>query len=705
MARDYPLDQIRNIGIMAHIDAGKTTATERILYYTGRKHKIGETHDGDADMDWMDQEKERGITITSAATTCFWEDNRINIIDTPGHVDFTVEVERSLRVLDGSIAIFDASAGVEPQSETVWRQADKYEVPRFCFANKMDKTGADFQMTLDSIEERLTDEAYAIQIPWGVEGDHKGVIDLIEQKAYTFEGDHGEEVIEHEIPEDYKEKAEEYRGKMMEKVAEASEEMMEKYLNDEDIATQEIKDAIRTLVLEDNMYPVLCGSALHNIGIQPMLDAVVDYLPSPRDIPAKEADLVDTDVEEEDTVKVHADDDEPFAALAFKVATDPYVGKLVFFRVYSGTLESGSYVINTNTGEKERISRMVRMHANKREEVDQVHAGEIAAAVGLDDTATGDTICSEDRELVLENITFPDPVISVAIEPESKKDQEKMGTALQKLSEEDPTFDISKDEDTLQTIISGMGELHLEVILKRMQEEFDVNADIGEPQVAYKETIKSRAKGEGEYIKQSGGRGQYGHCLIEIEPLNVEEEEGIEEEDVEDGYLFVDDIKGGVIPREFIPSVEKGIKEAMDRGVIGGYPMVDVKARCYDGSFHDVDSSEVAFKMAGDKAFKKAVKNADPVMLEPIMKVEVITPEDNMGDVIGDINSKRGKILEMGERGKSKVVRGMVPLSEMFGYATELRSMTQGRGDYTMEFEEYQEVPKNVEREITGDNQ
>ncbi|MFB6226258.1 MAG: elongation factor G [Candidatus Paceibacteria bacterium] len=704
MAREYPLDQIRNIGIMAHIDAGKTTATERILYYTGRKHKIGETHDGDADMDWMDQEKERGITITSAATTCFWEDNRINIIDTPGHVDFTVEVERSLRVLDGSIAIFDASAGVEPQSETVWRQADKYEVPRFCFANKMDKTGADFQMTLDSIEERLTDEAYAIQIPWGTEDDHKGVIDLIEEKAYTFEGDHGEEVVEHEIPDEYEGQVEEYRGKMMEKVAEASEEMMEKYLNDEEITTDEIKDAIRTLVLDDDMYPVLCGSALHNIGIQPMLDAVVDYLPSPKDIPAKEAELVDTDVEEEDTVKVHADDDEPFAALAFKVATDPYVGKLVFFRVYSGTLESGSYVINTNTGEKERISRMVRMHANKREEVDKVHAGEIAAAVGLDDTATGDTICSEDRELVLENITFPDPVISVAIEPESKKDQEKMGTALQKLSEEDPTFEISKDEDTLQTIISGMGELHLEVILKRMQEEFDVNADIGEPQVAYKETIKSRAKGEGEYIKQSGGRGQYGHCLIEIEPLDVEEEEGIEEEDVEDGYLFVDDIKGGVIPREFIPSVKEGIKEAMDRGVVGGYPMVDVKARCYDGSFHEVDSSEVAFKMAADKAFKKAVKDADPVMLEPIMKVEVITPEDNMGDVIGDINSKRGKILEMGERGKSKVVRAMVPLAEMFGYATELRSMTQGRGDYTMEFEEYQEVPKNVEREITGES-
>ncbi|MFB6182269.1 MAG: elongation factor G [Candidatus Magasanikbacteria bacterium] len=705
MAREYPLEQIRNIGIMAHIDAGKTTATERILYYTGRKHKIGETHEGEADMDWMDQEKERGITITSAATTCFWEDNRINIIDTPGHVDFTVEVERSLRVLDGSIAIFDASQGVEPQSETVWRQADKYEVPRFCFANKMDKTGADFEMTLDSIHERLSDEAYAIQLPWGTEDDHKGVIDLIEQKAYTFEGEYGAEVVEHEIPEEYEDKAEEYREKMMEKVAEASEDMMEKYLNDEEITVEEIKDAIRTLVLDDEMYPVMCGSALHNIGIQPMLDGVVDYLPSPKDIPAKEAELLDPDVEEEDEVKIHADDDEPFSALAFKVATDPYVGKLVFFRVYSGTLESGSYVINTNTEEKERVSRMVRMHANKREEVDKVHAGEIAAAVGLDNTVTGDTICSEDREVVLENITFPDPVISVAIEPESKKDQEKMGTALQKLSEEDPTFDISKDEDTLQTIISGMGELHLEVILKRLQDEFDVNADIGEPQVAYKETIRSEAKGEGEYIKQSGGRGQYGHCLIEIEPLNVEEEEGIEEEDVEDGYLFVDEIKGGVIPREFIPSVKKGIKEAMDRGVVGGYPMTGVKATCYDGSFHEVDSSEVAFKMAGDKAFKDAVKDADPVMLEPVMKVEVITPEDNMGDVMGDINSKRGQILEMGERGKSKVIRAMVPLSEMFGYATQLRSMTQGRGDYTMEFEEYQEVPKNVEREITGKNQ
>jgi len=705
MAREYPLQQIRNIGIMAHIDAGKTTATERILYYTGRKHKIGETHEGEADMDWMDQEKERGITITSAATTCFWEDHRINIIDTPGHVDFTVEVERSLRVLDGSIAIFDASQGVEPQSETVWRQADKYEVPRFCFANKMDKTGADFEMTLNSIHERLSDEAYAIQLPWGTEDDHKGIIDLIEEKAYTFEGEYGAEVVEHEIPEEYQDEAQEYRDKMLEKVAEANEEMMEKYLNDEEITVEEIKDAIRTLVLNDEMYPVMCGSALHNTGIQPMLDGVVDFLPSPKDIPAKEAELVDTDEDEDDTVKINADDDESFSALAFKVATDPYVGKLVFFRVYSGTLESGSYVINTNTGEKERVSRMVRMHANKREEVDEVHAGEIAAAVGLDDTVTGNTICSEDRKVMLENITFPDPVISVAIEPESKKDQEKMGTALQKLSEEDPTFDISKDEDTLQTIISGMGELHLEVILKRLQDEFDVNADIGEPQVAYKETIKTKAEGEGEYIKQSGGRGQYGHCLIEIEPLNIEKEEGIEEEDVEDDYLFVDEIKGGVIPREFIPSVKKGIKEAMDRGVVGGYPMVDVKATCYDGSFHEVDSSEVAFKMAADRAFKKAVRDADPVMLEPIMKVEVITPEDNMGDVIGDISSKRGKVLEMGERGKSKVVRATVPLSEMFGYATQLRSMTQGRGDYTMEFEEYQEVPKNVEREIVGEQQ
>jgi elongation factor G len=705
MAREYPLQQIRNIGIMAHIDAGKTTATERILYYTGRKHKIGETHEGEADMDWMDQEKERGITITSAATTCFWEDHRINIIDTPGHVDFTVEVERSLRVLDGSIAIFDASQGVEPQSETVWRQADKYEVPRFCFANKMDKTGANFEMTLNSIHERLSDEAYAIQLPWGTEDDHKGIIDLIEEKAYTFEGEYGAEVVEHEIPEEYQDEAQEYRDKMLEKVAEANEEMMEKYLNDEEITAEEIKDAIRTLVLNDEMYPVMCGSALHNTGVQPMLDGVVDFLPSPKDIPAKEAELVDTDEDEDDTVNINADDDESFSALAFKVATDPYVGKLVFFRVYSGTLESGSYVINTNTGEKERVSRMVRMHANKREEVDEVHAGEIAAAVGLDDTVTGNTICSEDRKVMLENITFPDPVISVAIEPESKKDQEKMGTALQKLSEEDPTFDISKDEDTLQTIISGMGELHLEVILKRLQDEFDVNADIGEPQVAYKETIKTKAEGEGEYIKQSGGRGQYGHCLIEIEPLNIEKEEGIEEEDVEDDYLFVDEIKGGVIPRDFIPSVKKGIKEAMDRGVVGGYPMVDVKATCYDGSFHEVDSSEVAFKMAADRAFKKAVRDADPVMLEPIMKVEVITPEDNMGDVIGDISSKRGKVLEMGERGKSKVVRATVPLSEMFGYATQLRSMTQGRGDYTMEFEEYQEVPKNVEREIVGEQQ
>lgn len=698
MAREYPLEQIRNIGIMAHIDAGKTTATERILYYTGRKHKIGETHEGESEMDWMDQEKERGITITSAATTCFWEDHRINIIDTPGHVDFTVEVERSLRVLDGSIAIFDASAGVEPQSETVWRQADKYEVPRFCFTNKMDKTGADFEMTMESIHNQLSDEAYAIQLPWGTEDDHKGVIDLIEKKAYTFEGDYGAEVVEHEIPEEYETEVEVYRERLMEKVAEANEEIMDKYLSDEGITTEEIHQAIRELVLADDMYPVMCGSALHNIGIQPMLDAVVRYLPSPEDVPAIEAELVDG--EEDETVMVHADDDEEFAGLAFKVATDPYVGKLVFFRAYSGTLDAGSYVINTNTGNKERISRMVRMHANKREEVDKVHAGEIAAAVGLDNTKTGDTICSEEREVILENISFPDPVISVAIEPETKKDQEKMSTALQKLSEEDPTFQVSTDEDTLQTIISGMGELHLEILLERLQKEFDVNADIGEPQVAYRETIKQEAEGEAEYIKQSGGRGQYGHCLIKIEPLNIEEEEGVEEEDLEDGYLFVDEIKGGVIPQEFIPGVEKGIKEAMDRGVIAGYQMVDVKATVYDGSFHDVDSSEVAFKMAADQAFQKAVKDAQPVMLEPIMSVEVVTPEKHMGDVIGDINSKRGKVLEMTERGKSKVVKAEVPLAEMFGYATQLRSMTQGRGDYTMEFEEYQEVPKHVEQEI-----
>jgi elongation factor G len=698
MAREYPLEKIRNIGIMAHIDAGKTTATERILYYTGRKHKIGETHEGESEMDWMDQEKERGITITSAATTCFWDDHRVNIIDTPGHVDFTVEVERSLRVLDGSIAIFDASAGVEPQSETVWRQADKYEVPRFCFANKMDKTGADFEMTMESIHNQLSDEAYAIQLPWGSEDDHKGVIDLIEQKAYTFEGDYGAEVVEHEIPEEYEEEVEEYREKMLEKVAEANEDLMNKYLGDENITTEEIHDAIRTLVLDDEMYPVLCGSALHNVGIQPMLDAVTRYLPSPEDVPAIEAELVNG--EEDETVMVSADDDEEFAGLAFKVASDPYVGKLVFFRNYSGTLESGSYVINTNTGNKERVSRMVRMHANKREEVDKVHAGEIAAAVGLDNTKTGDTICSEDREVILENISFPDPVISVAIEPETKKDQEKMSTALQKLSEEDPTFQVSTDEDTLQTIISGMGELHLEILLDRMQQEFDVNADIGEPRVAYRETIKQEARGEEEYIKQSGGRGQYGHCMIKIEPLNIEEEEGVEEEDLENGYLFVDDIKGGVIPKEFIPGVEKGIKEAMDRGVIAGYQMVDIKATVYDGSFHDVDSSEVAFKMAADQAFQRAVKDAQPVMLEPIMSVEVVTPEKHMGDVIGDINSKRGKVLEMTERGKSKVVKAEVPLSEMFGYATQLRSMTQGRGDYTMEFEEYQEVPKHVEKEI-----
>ena len=699
MARDYPLDKIRNIGIMAHIDAGKTTATERILYYTGRKHKIGETHEGESEMDWMDQEKERGITITSAATTCFWEDHRINIIDTPGHVDFTVEVERSLRVLDGSVAIFDASAGVEPQSETVWRQADKYEVPRFCFANKMDKTGADFEMTMNSIHERLSEEAYAIQIPWGKEKDHKGVVDLIEMKAYTFEGNYGAEVVEHEIPEELQDKAEEYRDKMLEKVAEASEEMMEKYLGDEEITPEEINKAIRKLVLDDEMYPVMCGSALKNVGLQPMLDKVVEYLPSPKDVPAIEAESVD---DPEEKVMINADDDEEFAGLAFKVASDPYVGKLVFFRAYSGTLESGSYVINTSNGNKERISRMVRMHANKREEVDEIHAGEIAAAIGLDDTKTGDTICSEDREVLLENITFPDPVISVAIEPKTKKDQEKMSTALQKLAEEDPTFQVSTDEDTLQTIISGMGELHLEIILDRMQREFDVEADIGEPQVAYKETIKSPAKGEDKYVKQSGGRGQYGHCMIKFEPLD-EDDEDVTEEDLEEGYLFVDDIKGGVIPKEFVPSVDKGIQESMDKGYVGGYPMTGIKATCYDGSYHDVDSSEVAFKMAASRAFRKAIPKTDPVLLEPVMEVEVITPEEHMGDVIGDLSSKRGKIGKMGDRGKSKVVKAEVPLSEMFGYATQLRSMTKGRGDYTMEFYEYQEVPKNVEKEIVGD--
>ncbi|MFZ2189275.1 MAG: elongation factor G [Candidatus Magasanikiibacteriota bacterium] len=686
MPREYSLEKTRNIGICAHIDAGKTTTTERVLFYTGKKHKIGEVHEGAAEMDWMEQEKERGITITSAATTCFWKDHRINIIDTPGHVDFTVEVERSMRVLDGAVAVFDGSQGVEPQSETVWRQADKYQVPRVCFVNKMDKMGADFYMSLESIQERLSNKAFAIQLPIGAEGTFSGIIDIIERKAFKFEGENGQDVIEIEIPVDMKDKVEEYRAKLSEKVAEASDDLMSKYLNGEQLSVEEIKKGIRVLVLKDDMYPVICGSALANKGVQLMLDSVVFYLPSPLDVPEIEAHDAD---DEEKIIPIKANDDEPFCGLAFKIATDPFVGKLAFFRVYSGILKAGSYIVNTSNGNKERIGRIVRMHANSREDVSEVYSGEIAAAIGLKNTTTGDTLCDEKREVILEKITFPTPVIDIAIEPNTKVDAEKMSLALQKLAEEDPTFKVHTDLETLQTIISGMGELHLDIIVDRMKREFGVEAKIGAPRVAYKETIKQSAEAEGKYIKQSGGRGQYGHCWLKVEP----KEPGT-------GFEFVDEVKGGVIPREYIPAIQKGVRETVDKGVVAGYPVLDVKVTVFDGTYHEVDSSEIAFKMAGSMAFQAAAKKANAVVLEPIMKVEVTTPEAHMGDVIGDLSSKRGQIQEMTDRGSIKVVRAMVPLSEMFGYATSLRSMTQGRANYAMEFDHYAEVPKNVEAEI-----
>ncbi|OGH71210.1 MAG: translation elongation factor G [Candidatus Magasanikbacteria bacterium RIFCSPLOWO2_12_FULL_43_12] len=688
MPREYSLDKTRNIGIMAHIDAGKTTVTERVLFYTGKKHKIGEVHDGEATMDWMEQEKERGITITSAATTCFWKDHRINIIDTPGHVDFTVEVERSLRVLDGAVAVFDGSQGVEPQSETVWRQADKYKVPRVCFINKMDKMGADFYMSLASIQERLSPKAFAVQLPIGAESTFGGLIDLIDMKAVKFEGDHGMNITEFDIPTDLVDQAQQYRAKLLEKVAEADEATMNKYLEKNDLTSDEIRRAIRKLVLTDEMYPVFTGSALQNIGVQRVLDGVVYFLPSPLDVP----DVVAHDPDDEGkTITIKADDEKPFAALAFKVATDPFVGRLTFFRVYSGKLTSGSYLLNSSNGEKERISRIVRMHANSREDVNDVYAGEIAAAIGLKATTTGDTLCDENHPVLLEKIVFPEPVISVAIEPNSKADAEKMGMAMQKLAEEDPTFRIHTDVETLQTIISGMGELHLDIIVDRMRREFKVEANVGAPQVAYKETIRQTAEGEGKHIKQSGGRGQYGHCWLRLEPM----ERG-------KGFEFVDETRGGTIPREFITPIEKGVKEALNRGIIAGYPVVDIKASVFDGSYHDVDSSELAFKMAGILAFRVAAAKANPVILEPIMKVEVIMPEQYMGDVIGDLSAKRGQIQEMGDRAAAKVVKAIVPLASMFGYATSLRSMSQGRASYTMEFDHYAEVPKNIEAEIVS---
>ncbi len=700
MLREYSLEKTRNIGIMAHIDAGKTTTTERVLFYTGKKHKIGEVHEGEATMDWMEQEKERGITITSAATTCFWKGHRINIIDTPGHVDFTVEVERSLRVLDGAVTVFDGSQGVEPQSETVWHQADKYNVPRVCFINKMDKIGADFYMSLKSIQERLSPHAVAVQLPIGQESTFSGIIDIIEEKAYKFEGDKGQNIIELPVPEDIKELVKEHRAKLLEKVAEANDQMMEKYLNGGTMTLDEIKTGIRTLVLKGGIYPVLCGSALGNIGVQMMLDAVVAYLPAPTDLPPVKGINPDTEAEE----FRKASDSEPFSALAFKIATDPFVGKLIFFRVYSGLVTAGSYVFNSTKGNKERLGRIVRMHANNREDVTEVYAGEIAAAIGLKDVVTGDTLCDEDRPIVLEKIIFPEPVISVAIEPKTKADQERIGMAMQKLAEEDPTFRIHTDEETLQTIISGMGELHLDIIVDRMKREFKVEANVGTPQVAYKETIRSSAEAEGKYIKQSGGRGQYGHCWLRVEPVDKNDEEAVKAIN-KFGFDFVDEVKGGVIPREFIPAIEKGVKEGVSRGIQAGYPVVDVKVTVYDGSYHEVDSSEIAFKMAGSMAFQAACKKANPVIMEPIMKVEVVTPENFMGDVIGDLNAKRGQILEMTDRGAMKVVKAMVPLASMFGYVTNLRSMSQGRASSSMEFDHYADVPKNVATAIIAGKQ
>jgi elongation factor G len=684
------MDHLRNIGIIAHIDAGKTTTTERILFYTGITHKIGEVHEGAATMDWMEQERERGITITSAATTCYWKDYQINIIDTPGHVDFTVEVERSLRVLDGGVIVFDGKEGVEPQSETVWRQADKYNVPRLCFINKIDKEGADFYYSFDTIGERLTPNAVAIQIPIGERGDFAGVVNLMNMKGYTFAGEMGEQVIEGEIPAELLDKANEWREKMVEKIAENDDTLTEKYLNGEEISEEELKAALRREVIAGKMYPVLTGTALRNKGVQLVLDAVIDYLPSPLDVPAIKATAVNDETKE---IPVLPKDDAPFAALAFKVATDPFVGQLTFFRVYSGTVKAGSYVMNSSKGEKERIGRILRMHSNHREEIDELQAGGIGALVGMKSTTTGDTLCDVDNQVLLESITFPDTVISIAIEPKTKADQEKMGFALRKLAEEDPTFKVRTDEETAQTIISGMGELHLDIIVDRMKREFKVEANVGQPQVAYRETIKMEAQAEGKYIKQSGGRGQYGHCWIRLTP----QEPGA-------GFEFASEIKGGAIPQEFITPIEKGAKDAMDSGVLAGYPMVDVKATVYDGSFHDVDSSEAAFRIAGSMAFKEAARRANPIILEPIMKVIATTPENFMGDVVGDLNSKRGIIREMNDRGtgasRVKIIDAEVPLSSMFGYATQLRSMTQGRANYSMEFSHYAEVPKNVAEEI-----
>lgn len=686
MAREFPLVKTRNIGIMAHIDAGKTTTTERILYYTGVNHKIGEVHDGAATMDWMEQEQERGITITSAATTCHWKGYRVNIIDTPGHVDFTVEVERSLRVLDGSVAVFSAKDGVQTQSETVWRQADHYHVPRIAFINKMDTVGANFFHAVQTIDDRLHAKAIAMQLPIGAESTFKGIIDLLEREAEIYDSDDGKQFHKEPVSDDMKDMVEEYRDKIVEAAAEGDDDLMMKYLEGEEISIDEIKAAIRKQVLACKLFPVFCGSAYKNKGIQMLLDAVIDYLPSPLDVPPVKGNDPKTGEE----ISRKASDKEPLAALAFKIMADPFVGKLAYFRVYSGMMEQGTYVLNSTKGKKERVGRLLQMHANHRKEIDVAYTGDIAAAVGFKDVTTGDTLCSEDQPIILEKMEFPDPVISVAVEPKTKADQEKMGIALQRLAEEDPTFRVHTDPESSQTIISGMGELHLEIIVDRMKREFHVECNVGKPQVAYRETIRKTVEAEGKFIRQTGGHGQYGHCWLRLEPMEAGK-----------GFEFVNEVVGGVIPKEFIKPVQQGVESAMEDGVVAGYPMVDIKVAVYDGSYHDVDSSEAAFKIAGSMAFKAAAKKANPVLLEPYMKVEVDVPEQYMGDVIGSLNSRRGRIEGMDtENGESRI-NGFVPLSEMFGYATTLRSSTQGRGTFTMTFDHYEDVPKAIADKIT----
>ena len=689
MAREFSLEKTRNIGIMAHVDAGKTTTTERILYYTGKIHKIGETHEGASQMDWMAQEQERGITITSAATTAQWNNHRVNIIDTPGHVDFTIEVQRSLRVLDGAVTVLDSQSGVEPQTETVWRQATEYGVPRIVFANKMDKIGADFLYSVSTLHERLQANAHPIQLPIGSEDEFRGIIDLIKMKAEIYTNDLGTDILEEDIPAEYLEQAEEYREKLVEAVAETDEELMMKYLEGEEITNEELKAGIRRATINVEFFPVLCGSAFKNKGVQLMLDAVLDYLPSPLDIPAIKGINPDTDAEEER----HASDEEPFAALAFKIMTDPFVGRLTFFRVYSGVLHSGSYVLNTSKGKRERIGRILQMHANSRQEIEQVYAGDIAAAVGLKDTTTGDSLTDEKAKIILESIHVPEPVIQLMVEPKSKADQDKMGIALSKLAEEDPTFRVETNPETGETVIAGMGELHLDVLVDRMSREFKVEANVGAPQVSYRETFRASTQARGFFKRQSGGKGQFGDVWIEFTP----NEEG-------KGFEFENAIVGGVVPREFIPAVEKGLVESMANGVLAGYPIVDVKAKLYDGSYHDVDSSETAFKVAASLALKEAAKSAQPTILEPMMLVTITAPEDNLGDVMGHVTARRGRVDGMEARGNTQIVRAYVPLAEMFGYATVLRSATQGRGTFMMVFDHYEDVPKSVQDEIIKKN-